>query len=217
MSVKKILVTGANGYIGRGIVKQLLDDGMEVIAASRTTDGLDSRAKCIAGDIFEVKDSYRYYGEPDIVLHLAWRGVYAHNSIDHINDLPLHYKFLAEMIQQGVKQLCILGSMHEIGFFEGCIKEDTPMNPETLYGITKTALYEAMKLLCEQNKVLFQWVRGFYTVGNTTHGQSIFPKIMQAAERGDKTFPFTMGTNQYDFVDYDVFVKWSHLSSNKIK
>ena len=28
----KILVTGANGFLGRGVVKQLLDDGMEVIA-----------------------------------------------------------------------------------------------------------------------------------------------------------------------------------------
>ena len=29
----KVLVTGANGYLGKGVVKQLLDDGMEVIAA----------------------------------------------------------------------------------------------------------------------------------------------------------------------------------------
>lgn len=29
---KKILVTGANGYLGKGVVKQLLDDGIEVIA-----------------------------------------------------------------------------------------------------------------------------------------------------------------------------------------
>lgn len=29
----KILVTGANGYLGTGVVKQLCDDGMEVVAA----------------------------------------------------------------------------------------------------------------------------------------------------------------------------------------
>lgn len=205
MKSNRVLVTGANGYIGRGIVKQLLDDGMEVIAASRDIESLDKRATCIAGDIFEAEDPYEFYGKPDIVLHLAWRGVYNHNSVDHINDLPLHYRFLTQMIQSGLKHLCILGSMHEIGFFEGCIKEDTPMNPETLYGITKATIYEAMKLYCQQNNVIFQWIRGFYTVGNTTHGQSIFPKIMQAAERGDKIFPFTQGTNQYDFVDYNDF------------
>ena len=26
----KILVTGANGYLGKGVVKQLLDDGVEI-------------------------------------------------------------------------------------------------------------------------------------------------------------------------------------------
>ena len=41
----KILVTGANGFLGRGVVKQLLDDGMEVIATDLSTDLVDKRAK----------------------------------------------------------------------------------------------------------------------------------------------------------------------------
>lgn len=34
----RILVTGANGYLGKGVVEQLLDNGSEVIA----TDFADS-------------------------------------------------------------------------------------------------------------------------------------------------------------------------------
>jgi len=40
----KILVTGANGYLGTGVVKQLCDDGVEVIATDFKTDLIDDRA-----------------------------------------------------------------------------------------------------------------------------------------------------------------------------
>ena len=62
-------------------------------------------------------------------------------------------------------------------------------------------------MICNQNKVIFQWLRGYYIVGNSKFGCSIFSKITAAAEEGKDEFPFTMGQNQYDFVDYDVFCK----------
>lgn len=40
----KILVTGANGYIGLHIVKTLLDKGIQVIACDLNTDEVDKRA-----------------------------------------------------------------------------------------------------------------------------------------------------------------------------
>lgn len=41
----KILVTGANGYIGLHIVKTLLDKGIQVIACDLNTDEVDKRAE----------------------------------------------------------------------------------------------------------------------------------------------------------------------------
>ena len=51
------------------------------------------------------------------------------------------------------------------------------------------------------------WLRGYYIVGNSEFGCSIFSKIAEAVEQGKKTFPFTTGENQYDFLDYDEFCK----------
>lgn len=98
-----------------------------------------------------------------------------------------------------------MGTMHEIGFIEGSIDETTPCNPQSYYGIAKNALREATQLLAQQNNNVFQWLRGFYIVGNSVYGASIFSKISQAVEKGQKEFPFTMGLNQYDFLDYEEF------------
>ena len=201
----KILVTGANGYLGQGIVKTLLDDGHEVIAASRSMVYVDKRAVQVGGNIFDFDDPYRAYGCPDIMLHLAWRNGFVHNDRSHLEDLPKHYAFIEKMIASGLQRLAVMGSMHEIGFWEGSIKADTPTNPQSLYGIAKNSLREAVEILTKTNNIPLQWIRGFYIVGNTEHGCSIFSKITQAERKGQEQFPFTSGQNQWDFLDYNDF------------
>lgn len=201
----KVLVTGANGYLGKGVVKELIEDGVEVIATDFRDCYIDTRAEIIIADLFAIDDPYEYFGKPDVLLHMAWRDGFVHGSINHINDLPNHVDFVNKMIAGGVKQVAVMGSMHEVGFFEGSINENTPCNPQSLYGISKNALRRIVELECKNKNVVFQWLRGFYIVGNTEDGCSIFSKIVQAAHKGQKEFPFTMGLNQFDFLDYEVF------------
>lgn len=203
----RILVTGANGYLGQGIVKQILDNGHEVIATDFDAQHVDERAECKVGDIFALQNPFTELGEPDALLHLAWRDGFIHNSDAHLADLPKHFAFIKAMIEGGVKKVCVMGSMHEIGFFEGSIHEDTPCRPMSLYGIGKNALRDAVKLLAEQNHIVFQWLRGYYIVGNAKYGSSIFTKLLEAEEAGKEEFPFTTGQNQYDFLSYQEFCK----------
>lgn len=204
----KILVTGANGYLGRGVVTELLNMGYQVIATDFLANEIDQRANTKAVNLFEVDSPYDYFEQPDVLVHMAWRDGFVHNSISHIEDLPKHYHFVKMMAESGVKQMAVLGSMHEVGFFEGSITEATPTNPQSLYGISKNALRQSVDLLCREQGVVLQWLRGFYIVGNTSAGSSIFSKIVQAEERGERSFPFTNGLNQYDFLDYNKFCKY---------
>ena len=93
----KILVTGANGYLGRGVVKQLLDNGHIVVATDFSLQNVDSRAISIECDIFSVSNPYCFFGEPDVLIHMAWKNGFIHNNVSHINDLPNHYKFLNQI------------------------------------------------------------------------------------------------------------------------
>lgn len=201
----KVLVTGANGYVGQGVVRHLLDNGYEVIATDFALNHVDSRATKIAGNIFEMENPYEELQAPDVVIHLAWRDGFMHSSLNHINDLPKHYAFLTKMLDLGVGKIAVMGSMHEVGFFEGCVKEDTPCNPLSLYGIAKNALRQMMEVAVKGKDIKLLWLRGYYIVGNAEYGCSIFSKLMSAAKEGQKTFPFTTGQNQYDFIDYELF------------
>ncbi len=201
----KILITGANGYLGQGVVKAVLDKGNEVIAVDFKTDHIDDRAEKHSVDLFSLNDPFNYFGKPDALLHLAWRDGFIHYSDAHIEDLPKHYNFISKMATSGISKISVMGSMHEIGFFEGSIREDTPCNPVTPYGISKNALRELTDMICKKNSVVFQWFRGFYIVGNSIYGSSIFSKIVTSVKNNEKEFPFTQGQNQFDFIDYNDF------------
>lgn len=201
----RILVTGANGFLGLGIVKAILEKKIEVIATDFNIENIDNRSYRKKCDLFSIENPYEYFEKPDVLLHLAWRDGFVHYSDAHIEDLPKHYEFIKKMAEAGCKHISVMGSMHEVGFYEGSVNENTPCHPTTPYGISKNALRDLTQMLCKQNNIVFQWLRGYYIVGNTKQGSSIFSKITAAAEDGKKEFPFTLGQNQYDFIDYPVF------------
>ena len=203
----KILITGANGYMVQGIVSEFVKRGEDIVASDISTVDIKEDICKISGNIFELEDPYTYLDEPDILVHLAWRDGFKHNADSHMIDLPKHYLFLKKMMDSGVKKVCVMGSMHEVGFYEGSINENTPCNPMSLYGIAKNALRNAVSLYAEERKIDFIWLRGYYIVGHAEYGSSIFSKIVQAVREGKKEFPFTTGQNQYDFLKYEDFCK----------
>lgn len=201
---KKILVTGAGGYIGRHVVKALCDAGAEVIAVDFRTEGIDERAKTFVYDIFNgSSDIYQELGCPDVCIHMAWKDGFIHNSHAHMELLSFHYSFIHNMVDGGLKQIAVMGSMHEVGYYEGAIDENTPCNPASMYGIAKDSLRKSLILSLKDRDVCLQWLRAYYIYGDDKRGNSIFAKLTAAEEEGKKTFPFTSGKNKYDFIHID--------------
>lgn len=198
----KILVTGANGYIGKHVVSRLLDWGHDVIALDFASNNIDTRASVKNLNIFDSScDIYNECEQPDILVYLAWQHGFDHKSFAHIERLPDHYNFLTKMIDSGVKSVSVMGSMHEVGYWEGKVDENTPCNPLSLYGIAKNALRQAITLYAEDKNVSLKWLRAFYITGDDTRNQSVFSKILLAEKEGKSSFPFTDGLNKYDFTD----------------
>lgn len=203
--MKSILVTGANGYIGRHVIGALKKQGAFVIAADLKMAGDTEADVELSCDIFDSNTSILDSLEqaPDACLHLAWRNGFNHKATSHIEDLSAHFAFLVSLAEAGVHQIAVMGSMHEIGYWEGAIDENTPCNPQSLYGVAKNALRQSLELEFADSPVIFQWLRGYYIYGDDSNSQSIFGKIIRTNNEGKKTFPFTSGKNQYDFLPVD--------------
>lgn len=201
---KKIAVTGAGGYIGRHVVKALCDRGATVIAVDLHTEGLDPRSEKLSVDIFrDSTDIFRELGFPDACLHMAWKDGFQHNAPAHMEMLSQHYRFFENLFSGGLKQLAVMGTMHEIGYYEGEVTEDTPCNPISMYGIAKDALRRSTICLAKEKNVCLQWLRAYYICGDDERNHSIFAKLTAAEKAGQKTFPFTSGKNKYDFIDIE--------------
>ena len=200
----KILVTGAAGYIGRHVVKRCLNEGHDVYVSDFQYKGIDDRAKRCDVPLFSgEKDIYEKLGKPDVLIHLAWRDGFVHNSKAHMDDLSQHIIFLENMIDGGLKYLSVMGSMHEVGYWEGAVDENTPCKPMSMYGIAKNALRQTLMQYTKDKDVNLHWLRAYYIYGDDMRGSSIFAKICQAVEDGKKEFPFTSGKNLYDFISVD--------------
>lgn len=202
----KVVVTGASGYIGRHVVDALIKMHHEVIAVDMINKGINTDATFLSLDIFS-DDIYNKLGRPDACIHMAWKDGFNHASDAHMGMLSKHYAFIKNMIDGGVKYLSVMGTMHEIGYYEGCVDENTPTNPLSMYGIAKNALREASLLLADKSDTALMWLRAYYILGDDSNNNSIFSKITQMEHEGKESFPFVSGKNKYDFINVDELAK----------
>ena len=217
----KTLVTGANGYIGNHVVDALLNLKIEVLACDFFNTKLNKNVEYINVDILNEstnKDLYESLGKPDNIIHLAWQDGFNHYAYSHINNMIKHFYFLKNMIDSGVKSITVMGTAHEIGYYEGRITEDTPCNPLSYYGIAKNTLRQLLFAYAKDKDVSIKWLRAYYITGDDKNNHSVFTKLLEAAKEGKKEFPFTKGTNQFDFIDIDDLAKMITFASiqNKI-
>ena len=204
MSKGRVLVTGANGYIGTYVIQELLRKGYEAIACDVSFHNLPQNVTRLEAHIFAPDITiYELAGKPDCLIHLAWRNGFQHNAETHLQDLPLHIRFLTGMIDAGLQKLSVMGSMHEVGYWEGAITAQSPTNPLSYYGIAKNALRQAMEVATKGKNVCFHWLRGYYIFGNDSKSNSVLGKILEADKRGQEWFPFTSGKNLYDYISVE--------------
>ena len=201
---QSVVVTGAAGYVGRHVVTALIDRGYPVVAVVRPGRGqlIDSRARIVEADVLSPDlDLSQFVDHSTLaVAHLAWQDGFTHNSPSHMLLLSDHFRLLTRLANLGIPRITALGTMHEVGYWEGAIDEDTPTNPRSLYGVAKDALRRSLRLSLTDS-VELAWVRAYYILGDDRSNSSIFTRLLEADEAGKSSMPFTSGVNKYDFID----------------
>lgn len=203
----RIAVTGADGFIGRHVVNELIKKDIEVIAICRKKVDFPStlNRRAFQQHILDIrnvsKHTYDDLGRPEQLVHLAWGGLNDFQSPRHIDlELPMHDKFLSNMIESGLPQLLVTGTCLEYGIQSGELHESSPSIPTTSYGKAKKLLWERLNSLATNRKLNVTWARIFYMYGEGQPKNCLFSQINNAVNNGCQTFKMSKGDQIRDYL-----------------
>ena len=206
----KILVTGATGFIGSHLIRELLKhNNNEIIATSRDANQAKkynwfSRVTYISHDIGnkEKKNLFKYFGKPDSMIHLAWPGLPNYSKNFHIiENLSSDIKFLDNLIDNGLKNLSVTGTCFEYGMREGKLSEDMKTHTINEYSKAKNSLRRHLENKCKMLKTKLIWLRPFYVYGIDLRKSSLITQLEKAVKLKKPEFNMTEGNQIRDFID----------------
>jgi nucleoside-diphosphate-sugar epimerase len=202
----KILVTGATGFIGRHVINELLKYDHEIVVATHkqkldvTSDKINY-AFCDLDDLDLSKDFFSFFGEPHLLIHLAWQGLPNYMSLFHFeHNLMNHYSFLKNMVVNGLKNLVVTGTCFEYGIKNGSLSEDMITDPQNPYALAKDTLQKFLFELHRKNNFDCKWIRLFYMYGEGQNPNSLLSQLQTALRRGDKEFNMSGGEQERDYL-----------------
>lgn len=201
----KIAVTGVSGFIGRHVLTDLPEHGVEIVAVTRDATrltGLSKAVHIVEMDIARpASDCFEQMGCPDVLIHLAWDGLPNYKSLHHFEtELPRQYHFLKTMIEAGLPSLLVTGTCFEYGMQSGPLSEDMPTKPNNPYGYAKDALRQQLGFLKSVKPFNLTWARLFYMYGEGQPNTSLYPKLKEAVLREDKIFNMSGGEQLRDYL-----------------
>jgi nucleoside-diphosphate-sugar epimerase len=201
----RVAITGANGFVGRHVLEELMSCGQSVVATyrpGREPSRKSTRLRWVELDVADPPlDSFDWLGQPQVLIHLAWEGLPNYNSLQHIEDeLPKHYRFLSSLVRQGLPALIATGTCFEYGMQNGALSANSPTYPVNSYGFAKDTLFRQLKFLRELHPFALTWARLFYIYGDDQSASSLLPLLRRAVSDGHAEFPMSGGEQLRDFL-----------------
>ena len=205
----KVAVTGANGFLGRHVLRELAHRGVDTVAAVRSPRAMPADLPCERVLRFDIHDPpadcHALLGRPDVLIHLAWGGLPHYRARGHFeSELPAHYRFLRNLAESGLSNLLVAGTCLEYGPVSGCLHEALTPRAHTPYGFAKDALRRQLAFLKLEHPFNLTWARLFYLYGEGQAESSLYGQLGMAVARGDKTFDMSGGEQLRDYLPVEV-------------
>ena len=204
--MKRVLVTGSNGFIGRHCLPLLIEKGFEVYGVIPDMEmRLDlPKVQWYVADLLtldQVKSLFEKV-KPSHLLHFAWctaPGEYW-TSTENLRWLQASLEILHAFKLHGGKRVLAAGTCAEYDWrFGYCSEQVTPVAPSTLYGICKNALNEVLMSFAHQEGLSAAWGRVFFLYGPHEHPTRLVPSVINALLDGQPAL-CTHGNQIRDFL-----------------
>ena len=205
----RILVTGARGFVGAEVVKQLLDHEHHVIAVDRTPAANGFRASergpgRLSVEVVDLADGARVHAlldahRPEATIHLAWYaqpGDYLVSS-QNLESLPMTVRLVEAALSSGCRKFVMAGTCVEYAVKDSPLVEDDPADPRSLYAACKHAAWWVVRDLAAVAGAELSWGRIFHIHGPGEDQRRLVPWVARELRAG-RTVELTDGTQVRD-------------------
>jgi len=207
--IQSALVTGGSGFVGRQVVRRLLDSNIRTTVLCRHSpkpDQLDPRTAAVRvmSDMFS--ESFERLVEItrgfDALIHCAWcvdRPDYL-CATTNVECLEGTIRIARAFAANGGQRFVGVGTCAEYDQSQGVLTVETPLKPSTLYAACKAATFLTLSTLLPAQGISFAWCRVFYLFGEGEKEDRLIPSVRRNLEQGIPV-ALSEGTQVRDFMN----------------
>jgi nucleoside-diphosphate-sugar epimerase len=203
----RVFITGGSGFIGRGVVRQLVARGHEVALLTRSAPVQpEPRVRIVSAALAETEKlrSFLHEWRPQACIHLAW---YAEPGKYLTSDRNLEFlngslQLLDALAAAQCRRVVAAGTCAEYDFDVGTLREDSPTRPATLYAASKLSLCLVGEQLARLRGMQFAWARIFFPYGPEEDPRRAVAALINALLRNER-FAATEGKQIRDYLHVD--------------
>jgi nucleoside-diphosphate-sugar epimerase len=184
--MKKVLLTGANGFIGRHSIPFLINSNYEIHAVFYSEKPEFNKNKhlfwhrCNLLNLEEQKQLLDKI-KPSHLFHFAWYAIPGKYwiSLENIRWVQTSLNLLINFVENGGKRAVFAGTCAEYDWDYGyCSEKITLTRPQTLYGTCKNSLQQILVQFSKQTGLSSAWGRIFFLYGSYEAKNRLVPSVI---------------------------------------
>lgn len=190
--MKRVLVTGATGFIGRNCLPVLRRTGYEVhaVSGSPTTQDADGAIHWHYANLQKSDEVVALVQKvkPSHLLHLAWYAIPGKfwTASENFDCVQATVGLMRVFRDQGGQRFLGAGSCAEYDWtFELCQEASTPCRPTTLYGAAKYCTQLLLDAWSRQTGMSSAWGRIFFLYGPGEYPSRLVPSVINSLLNGE--------------------------------
>lgn len=209
--MKKVIVTGASGFIGKALVKRLLSEGYQVCVVVRDSNKMNDIKNDNLRIVQTALNEYRNLKEQihddsyDVFFHLAWDGTYGESFGDYhrqLNNAAYAVDALMSAIDLSCQRFVLIGTVVQLETKHYAVVDDCEPRISCIYGAAKDAAEMVCKTLAFQNKIAFNTAILASVYGEGDQSNMIQNVLIRALLKGESP-KLVSGNNLYDWIYVD--------------